>query len=270
MRHMPMLVVEGISLYYNVKGKGIPIVFIHPPVLTSVNFKYQMDELSKIFKVITFDIRGHGRSQYSRQAITYPLIVEDIKHLLDHLGVKKAFICGYSTGGSIVLEFLLSYANRSLGGIVVGGMSEVMDRHLKKKISFGLRLAKTRAIPVLALSLSWTNSNSQELFMEMIKEALKGDARNIEQYYRYSLNYNCTNRLANIDFPILLVYGKEDKAFYYYAKLLHEKLPFNELKLVDHVKHQIPTKAAMDLNQSINGFINTHNEMNKEEIIPLL
>ena len=112
---MPMLDLDGISLYYTVKGKGIPIVFIHPPVLTSVNFKYQMDELSKKFKVITFDIRGHGRSKYSKQAITYQLIVEDIKHLLDHLEVKKAFICGYSTGGSISLEFLLSHGDRALG-----------------------------------------------------------------------------------------------------------------------------------------------------------
>ena len=149
-------------------------------------------------------------------------------------------------------------------------MSEVRDRHLKKKISLGIRLAKTRAIAVLALSVSWTNSNTQELFMEMIKEAIKGDARNIEQYYRYSLHYNCTNRLANIDFPILLVYGKEDKAFYYYAKLLHEKLPCNELKFVDHVKHQIPTKAAIDLNRLINQFINTPNKVDKKETIPLL
>ena len=79
---MPMLYADGISLHYSVRGKGVPIVFIHPPVLTSVNFQYQMEELSEEFKVITFDIRGHGRSQYSRQPVTYPLIIEDIKHLL--------------------------------------------------------------------------------------------------------------------------------------------------------------------------------------------
>lgn len=71
---MPMLDVDGNSLYYSVKGKGVPIVFIHPPVLTSVNFQYQMEELSEEFKVITFDIRGHGRSQYSRLRVTYARI----------------------------------------------------------------------------------------------------------------------------------------------------------------------------------------------------
>ncbi|MBT2696242.1 alpha/beta hydrolase [Bacillus sp. ISL-40] len=116
---MTMLDVDGISLYYNVKGEGTPIVFIHPPLLTSANFKYQIDELSQKFKVITFDIRGHGRSSYSVQPITYPLIVEDIKRLLDHLKITKAFLCGYSTGGSIGLEFLLTFPNRSIGPLLL-------------------------------------------------------------------------------------------------------------------------------------------------------
>ena len=131
--YVPTLDVDGISLYYTVKGKGIPIVFIHPPVLTCVNFKYQVEELSREFQVITFDIRGHGRSQYSEQPLTYPLIARDIKQLLDHLKIKKAFICGYSTGGSIVLEYLLHSADRSLGGIVISGMSQVSTKYLKKK-----------------------------------------------------------------------------------------------------------------------------------------
>lgn len=261
---MPMLDVGGINLYFNVKGKGIPIVFIHPPVLTGENFIYQIEELSQEFKVITFDIRGHGRSQYSSLPITYPLIVDDIKHLLDHLKIKKAFICGYSTGGSIVLEYLLNSADWTLGGIVIGGMSEVRDKYLKKKISLGMSLASKRAVPVLALSISWSNSNTKELFIKLFKEARKGNARNIEQYYSYSLHYNCTQQLEKIKHPILLVYGKEDKPFYYYAKLLHGKLSCKELKFIDHAKHQIPTKAANDLNEMIRQFIYKHEMISDE------
>lgn len=255
---MPMLGVDGSSLYYTVKGNGIPIVFIHPPVLTSVNFEYQVEELAQKFQVITFDIRGHGRSQSSKQSLTYPLIVEDIRCLLDHLNIKRAFICGYSTGSSIALEFLLNYAERSLGGILIGGMSEVKDNYLKNKISLGMKLAKARAIHVLALSIAWSNSNTQKLFIKMFTEARKGNAKNIEQYYRYSLYYNCTNQLRKIKLPVLLVYGKEDKPFYGYAKLLYEKLPCNKLNFINNVKHQIPTKAARDLNEMIKQFATIH------------
>ncbi|RBW68488.1 alpha/beta fold hydrolase [Bacillus taeanensis] len=262
---MPMLDVNGTSLYFTVKGKGIPIVFIHPPVLTSVNFEYQIEELSRNFQVITFDIRGHGRSDYSNKPITYPLIVDDIKLLLNHLGVKKAFICGYSTGASIVLEFLLTSVDRALGGILISGMSEVSDAHLKKKISFGIKLAKAGAVPVLAWSISWSNSNTPKLFKKMFTAAQKGDARNIEQYYHYSLHYNSTYQLGNINLPTILVYGKKDKQFHYYAKLLHEKLPCNELYFIENVNHRIPTKASNELNKIISQFIKKHNKENKEE-----
>ena len=83
----------------------------------------------------------------------------------------------------------------------------------------------------------------------------KGNAKNIEQYYRYSLQYNCTQQLGKIKLPVLLIYGKDDKPFYDYAMLLHKKLPYAQLKFINHAKHQIPTKAANDLNEMIRQFI---------------
>ncbi|MGM0776070.1 MAG: alpha/beta fold hydrolase [Bacillota bacterium] len=254
---MPMINMNSASLYYTVKGSGTPIVFIHPPVLTSVNFKYQLEELSKNFQIITFDIRGHGKSPYSPEPITYPLIIEDIIRLLDLLNINKAFLCGYSTGGSIVLEFLLTFPERALGGIAIGAMPDVNDDYLRKKISLGIKLSSKGAINLLAWSISWNNSNSIKLFKNMFSEAKKGDYRNIEQYYRYSLKYNCVNQLNEIKLPTLLVYGKKDKPFHSYARQLHEKLPQNELCFIENVDHRIPTKAAKELNRLIFQFVNT-------------
>ncbi|MBY6053790.1 alpha/beta fold hydrolase [Cytobacillus firmus] len=254
---MPMINMNSASLYYTVKGSGTPIVFIHPPVLTSVNFKFQLEELSNKFQIITFDIRGHGKSPYSPEPITYPLIIEDIIRLLDHLNINKAFLCGYSTGGSIVLEFLLTFPERALGGISIGAMPDVNDDYLRKKISLGIKLSSKGAINLLAWSISWNNSNNIKLFKNMFSEAKKGDYRNIEQYYRYSLKYNCVNQLNEIKLPTLLVYGKKDKPFHSYARQLHEKLPQNELCFIENVDHRIPTKAAKELNRLIFQFVNT-------------
>lgn len=252
---MPMLDINGTSLFYTIRGSGTPIVFIHPPLLTSANFIYQLEELSRDYQVITFDIRGHGRSEYSKQPITYSLIVEDIISLLDYLGIKKAFICGYSTGGSIVLEFFLTKASRALGGIIISGMSEVKDQYLKLRISLAAKLAEANAIPFLSLAISFGNSNNMQVFKKMHKEALHGNAKNIQQYYRYSLQYNCTNKLQNIDLPVLLIYGTKDKAFHKYAQILHEKLPLNKLLFFEKERHQIPTKVANKLNEMISEFV---------------
>jgi len=223
-----------------------------------MNFIYQLNELSNHFKVIVFDIRGHGNSSFSEIEVTYPLISQDIKQLLDHLKIDKAFICGYSTGGSIALDFLLSYPKRSLGGILIGALSEVKDPSLKNKIMLGAKLAEWKAHKALALSVSFTNSNTGQLFKDLYINAKKGKAQNIEQYYRYSLNYNCTDRLDQIKFPVLLMYGEKDKAFHRYAHLLHEKLLVNECILIGDIKHQLPTKAAVVVNNFIKQFVSTH------------
>lgn len=58
---MPMVDVDGSSLYYIVKGEGTPIIFIHSPTLNHENFEYQIEDLSRNFKVIVFDAREHGK-----------------------------------------------------------------------------------------------------------------------------------------------------------------------------------------------------------------
>ncbi|WP_246943510.1 alpha/beta fold hydrolase [Bacillus pinisoli] len=255
---MPTLHIDGTSIYFTVKGEGIPIVFIHPPTLTSVNFEYQLEGLSKSFKVITFDIRGHGKSSYSRTPITYQLIVEDIKRILDDLDIDKAFVCGYSTGGSIVLEFLLTSHHRSFGGVILSGMSEVSDPLLKNRISLGVKIAKAGLVPVLAFGISKSNSTNYKFFKKMFTDAKQGDSRNIEQYYACSLHYNCTHRLRDINLPTILIYGEKDKQFHPYAKLLHDHIPINELEFIENVDHRIPTKAAAEVNQLISQFVNKH------------
>jgi pimeloyl-ACP methyl ester carboxylesterase len=176
---------------------------------------------------------------------------------MDHLRVEKAFVCGYSTGGSIALEFLLTAPERALGGIVVSGISEVKDLRLKNRMSLGAALSKMGAIYTLAFSIAWSNSDNISVFLELLRDAKKSNKKNAEEYYQYSLTYNCTNQLRNIPFPVLLVYGAEDKEIHPYGRILYTNLPNNQFKWIPNVKHQIPTKAHYQLNNLIKQFMLT-------------
>jgi pimeloyl-ACP methyl ester carboxylesterase len=255
---LPTLKINGVNLYYQVKGNGIPIIFVHPPLLSSINFKYQIEGLSNKFKTIVFDIRGHGNSTFSDEPLTYPLISHDIKQILDHLNIDKALLCGYSTGGSIVLDFLLTYPGRASGGILLGAMSEVNDWSLKNRISLAAMLAKTKALDALAISICFGNSNNRKMFKDLYLDAKKGNIKNIEQYYRYSLIYNCTAQLNRIKHPVLSIYGEKDTGFHHYAHLINEKLPNNELVFIKKGKHQLPTKSAVEVNKLIYQFAKDH------------
>ncbi|MHA6529741.1 alpha/beta fold hydrolase [Paenibacillus sp. BAC0078] len=252
---MPDNCINGHLMHYQDCGKGTAIIFIHPPVLTSLNFQYQR-QLSADFRLITFDIRGHGQSEASKKEITYPLITEDIRQLMDHLKLEKAFLCGYSTGGGVVLDFMLTFPERALGGIVIGGMSEVNDKKLRNKILRGHFLSRIGATSAIALSTAWGQAKPKlALFRSLFKDARKANAKNAGQYYQYSLHYNCTAQLGNILQPVLLVYGEKDTMFHPYASLLKERLPKSELIFIKNTKHQVPTKAAGPLNELIKQFI---------------
>ncbi|MFD1176696.1 alpha/beta fold hydrolase [Paenibacillus puldeungensis] len=247
--------INGYQMHYEDCGKGTAVIFIHPPVLTSITFQYQM-KLSADFRIISFDIRGHGQSGPSKEEITYPLIARDIRQLMDHLKIEKAFLCGYSTGGAVVLDFLLNCPDRALGGIVIGGMSEVNDKKLRNKISRGRFLSRIGAVGIVALSTAWGQAKPKlSFFRSLFNDAKKVNAKNAEQYYQYSLHYNCTAQLGNILQPVLLVYGEKDTLFHTYAKLLKERLPKSELVFIKNTKHQIPTKAPGFLNELIKQFI---------------
>lgn len=253
---MPLAFINGTMLYYETRGTGIPIVFIHPPLLTSVNFRYQQSQLSDQYQIITFDIRGHGHSRPSTAPLTYQLIAEDIKQLMDHLSIDKAFITGYSTGGSIALEAMLAYPDRFLGGILISGMSEVSDFVLRNRVRLAVGLSGWNlAMRLLTWSISWGNSDSAYTFRNLLDDSKHGNARNIQEYYKYSLQYNCTSRLSQINVPVLGIYGENDRTFVRYRQILERGIRQFKLIMIKKQKHQLPTKAASEMNQAMRNWI---------------
>ena len=116
---------RSVKIHYVVQGKGQPVVLIHG-LYSSAFINWQipgtMDLLSKNYQVIALDLPGHGQSDKPQDNAAYGLeLVEDIVRLLDHLGIKKAHVVGYSMGGMIAARFLASHQDRALSG-VLGGM----------------------------------------------------------------------------------------------------------------------------------------------------
>lgn len=252
---MPIIEVNGIKLHYHVKGKGMPIIFVHPPLLTMENFNYQIAQLSDLFQVITFDMRGHGHSEPSDQPLTYPLIVEDMLRLLDALGVSECYVCGYSTGGSIALEAMLSYPGRFIGGIVISGMSEMTDWYNIARLGLAVGMSSIRAKKLLSAAICYGNSDMSQTYMNLYRGAIHGNVYNMKQYYAYSMKYNCTAKLKRIKQPVLLLYGQKNKSFYRYAELLQRELPNASLHFLSGVSHQLPTKAPNRVNRLIRTWV---------------
>ncbi|SDO44124.1 Pimeloyl-ACP methyl ester carboxylesterase [Paenibacillus sp. yr247] len=265
---MPFAYVNGTKLHYEITGTGTPIVFIHPPLITSQTFAYQREQLSDQFQVITFDIRGHGASKSSERPFSYALIVEDIRQLLDYLGIEKVFLCGYSTGGSLVLEAHLTYPKRLLGGIVISGMSELTDSYNKSRMWLASWMASSGVLmKLLRKAIAFGNADKDKTYHNLYESSLSDAANDVKSYYEQSLAYTCTRRLRSIQHPILLIYGQMDRSFHRYANLLHSELPHSSLYFIKDAKHQIPIKNPTKMNDLIRLWVKSLEDQQTERVL---
>lgn len=111
--------VNGTKLYYEVAGKGEPIVFVHGNFGDRRHWDFQFVPLSKEFKVIRYDVRGFGKSSLPKSDEPYS-DTKDLKALLQFLKVDKAHVCGLSRGSAVVVDFALEYPEMCLSLIPIG------------------------------------------------------------------------------------------------------------------------------------------------------
>lgn len=252
---MPKVELNGTLIHYDTEGSGPPVICIHPPMITSQCFTYLRQQLAGRFQIITFDIRGHGSSEPSKRQVTYPLIVGDIRQLLDALRLPAAYLCGYSTGGSVALQAMLTYPDRFLGGILISAMSEMTDWYNRSRIWTAIQLSRLKGKQLLAAAISAGNSDKLHTFKQLYDQAIQGHIRNSHEYFVCSLNFNCTKQLHEIDLPIHLVFGQRDKNFHKYAHILQQNLPRSTLQFIPGAKHQLPTKNGVELSEIIRSWI---------------
>ncbi len=105
---------DGVSLYYEVHGEGPALLLSHGYSATSQMWGGQVDALSRRFKLIVWDMRGHGRSDYPDDPAAYSeaATVADMAALLDAVGARTAIVGGLSLGGYMSLAFNLAHPER--------------------------------------------------------------------------------------------------------------------------------------------------------------
>ncbi len=109
---MPLVHINGIELYYEVHGSGPAIVFAHGGGGNHLSWWQQVPEFSRRSRCITFDHRCFGQSRDVPDGPGPTAFVEDLRQLLDYLGVEKATLVGQSMGGWSVLGFAAAYPDR--------------------------------------------------------------------------------------------------------------------------------------------------------------
>ena len=112
---------DPVKIHYEVAGSGPALILTHGYSSTGQMWDGQIDPLSKHFTVITWDMRGHGRSDYPADPAQYSeeATVADMAALLDAVGAKDAIVGGLSLGGYMSLAFHRAHPDRTRALLII-------------------------------------------------------------------------------------------------------------------------------------------------------
>jgi 3-oxoadipate enol-lactonase len=220
---MPKAKVNGINMYYEIRGKGVPLVMIQGFAGNHQAWFFQAPVFKEYYKVIIFDNRGIGKSDKSSEPYTIRTMADDVIGLLDHIGVDKAHVLGLSLGGIVAQEIALTYPERVrklvLGSTFAG--REIVDVHPDMLKAAGVKEGSTNAdigsidfrrLMNIMVSLAFNRMLYRMILLPLSKWSLKSvNAEGCLAQLATVADYDTLDRLHLIQAPTLVITGAGDR-----------------------------------------------------------
>jgi len=146
---MPMVNANGVRLYYEEAGRGFPLLFAHGGGGNLLQWSYQVPGFSKNYRVITFDSRGHGRSDAPESGYGLEIFSRDLLGLIDALGLARIVLIGLTMGAMTALQFALDHPDR-LQGLVLVGVSDGGRQVMRERFEMSAEIAEMQGMEMLA------------------------------------------------------------------------------------------------------------------------
>jgi pimeloyl-ACP methyl ester carboxylesterase len=219
---MPKLNRDGVNIYYEVHGSGPPLLLTHGYSSTSAMWQGQIAALSKQHKLILWDMRGHGQSDYPADAAAYSeaQTVGDMASLLDNVGAGSAIVGGLSLGGYMSLAFYRAHPERVRALLIIDTgpgfkKDEARDAWNKRAHETGDRFERE--------GLEVLKSASRER-----SSVVHRDASGLARAARGMLTQRdagVIETLPHIKVPALVVVGADDTPFLAASDYMAAKIP---------------------------------------------
>jgi len=269
--------INGLRLSYQIYGTGFPIIFIHGYGAKKEIWKTQVVDISKKFQAITFDIRGTGESDRPNIPYSMKLLADDVKGLMEFIGVEKVHLIGRSFGGMIAQHFVLQYPEKVEKLVLIatnfgrtdpdwveipknGRLEEIElinhdpQKAFKQKSRWVFHV-KFRKEMETNPSKRFFNIFSME---DLIRESTINPSRPqdvINQAEAMKTHYTL-ERLHEIKNKTLLIAASHDRQTPVSVMTeMHRRIPNSELKVINEAGHFMTLSRASEVNEIILNFL---------------
>jgi len=238
------------------------LIFIHGFPLNKSMWNEQIEVFKEDYRVIAYDIRGHGDSEAGNEEFSIELFVNDLLHLMDALKIEKASLCGLSMGGYIALNAIENHPER-FDSLVLSDTHCIADppKVKQKRLDtidsireFGVEKYVEDSIEHLFAPESFIThkkviSDVKEMILNTSEQSLS------KTLLALSLRKTTCNKLSEITIPVLFTVGEEDKITPPEAsELMHEKIKNSTLHIISHAGHLSNLEKPDEFNEQLKTF----------------
>jgi pimeloyl-ACP methyl ester carboxylesterase len=257
---------NGARIHYTSTGKGTPLIFVHAGIADSRMWQPQIEFFSPRYQVITFDLRGFGQTAMSANDFSS---ADDLKAVMDGLGIKQAVLLGCSMGGSAVINFTLQYPQRTLALVPICASIdgfEVEDSEASLAIWTQAQEARQQgnferyAEHVIRLWIIGQRRKPEEVdpaLRAFVKEMLRTSFDTpADQGKPIQPIPPAAGRLGEIQAPTLVIAGQEDvPEMEPYVQKLASDIPGARLVVIERAGHLPGLERPAEFNRLVADFL---------------
>ena len=212
---MPFAEINGIKMHYEDEGEGTPVVLITGFSGDTSFFKQLIPELTPRFRVIVFDNRGAGITDYGDRDFTFQDMVDDVLCLMDYLHLFRVHMLGWSMGAHIAQEFAVQYQDRLLSLTLVSAYPYRPARSsyfMNGIVDCALKGGDPEYISMMTNAFCFTENFFENL--ESRGRALRSleglDPKGLKRQMKVLDSFDTREKLCRITVPTLSVHGLSD------------------------------------------------------------
>ncbi|QSQ19043.1 alpha/beta fold hydrolase [Pyxidicoccus parkwayensis] len=257
---MPMLPLEGVSLYCDTAGDGTPVLLLHGLGSSGRDWELVKPRLAARHRVLIPDARGHGRSETPPGKYGVPLFARDIAALCDALSLRRVHVVGLSMGGMMGLQLAVDRPELVRSLVIINSGPEVKARTLRRKFDFALRLVvlwllgPMRMAKILAPRL-FPKPEQEDLRQRVLDTLGHNDPDAYRRATRGLLGWSVLERIKDVTCPVLVLHSERDYTPLAEKQAYVDLLPDARLQVLSDSGHAAPLDQPERLAEVVEAFL---------------
>lgn len=257
---MPVLPLRDINLYYEVAGQGDPVFFIHGLGSSARDWEYQVPFFAPRYRVVVFDVRGHGRSDKPPGPYSVPLFAQDTAALIRALEAAPAHVVGISMGGMIALQLAVDEPALVRSLVVVNSGPELVVRTFRERLMILQRFLIVRLLgmrkmgEVLSQRL-FPRPDQAPLRQMFVERWAENDPRAYREAMRALVGWSVADRLGDIRCPTLVIASDQDYTPVSAKEAYVARMPNARLVVIPDAHHAVTVERPEEFNQALLDFL---------------